>query len=645
MKKTTLFTLVAVAILVAGSLFAKDQRIWNGSTNRIWDLSTSNWVDPSGILYPTVILPTNTVEGATAKFDDSTDSLNVKVSGIMPVDSILFNSTKNYVIDSVLTSPVKPAYLTGTGTLVKDGSGTLTLSARSTLLGGTVIKNGRLTKPAPNFINIYGAKLRLEGGIVNEGTAGSTSAKVDSLKVPIEIPAGKTGTIELARYSFLISNISGGGDLILSTGGERAMLGRSKSGSKIDWSKFSGNLTIQRYKATGVTVGNYGLLIPSVKTYDYTKLNTVDSLFWNKKVSLKSGAGITGCSGSHCWMFGELTAENDSSFVAGYGAGDSASPFVYWMIGSSNTDVVFPGTIKDAGSKNQNQVGIIKIGTGKYTFTSSKSITTASLGVEVKAGTLLVDIPVTKTTTALGRVKLVSNALSIRAGATGGGNGRITGGVLVDSLGTLVVGNNGVGQLVLGDTLTGTIKSPLTVSHYGKVVFKIGSKTSFDNISTNSTAIFNGGTILVQPAASVSLHDNDSLTILTTKSRTAVDSFSLKTEGFPIGTSISYSKDTIANSGYKITLIVHGNIAALVNPLDKSTISVYPNPTRGDVNISSSDAEIATIEILNLQGQSILRKNVRSTTTNINLNSLAPGVYYTKITTANGTKVQKLLKQ
>ena len=314
------------------------------------------------------------------------------------------------------------------------------------------------------------------------------------------------------------------------------------------------------------------------------------------------------------------------------------------MVGSLNTDVVFPGTFKDAGATNYNYVGIIKIGTGKYTFTSTKSLTAASKGVEVKAGTFIVDIPVTNATTGLGRVK-VGNVLTVRAGAIGGGNGRLTGPVQIDSLGTLVVGNNGIGQLVLGDTLTGTIKCPLNVSRGGQVIFKIASKTSFDNISTNSTAIFNGGTILVKPAANLSLHDGDSLTILTTKSRTVGDSFTLTAQGFPVGTNITYSTDTIANSGYKITLIVHGNIAALVNPLDKSTISVYPNPTRGDVNISSSDAEIASVVVLNLQGQSILRKDTRSNTTNINLNSLAPGVYYTKITTSKGIKVQKLLKQ
>ncbi|MDD4968486.1 MAG: T9SS type A sorting domain-containing protein [Paludibacter sp.] len=643
MKKITLLTLVGAAILVAGSLFAKDRRIWLGGvgvpvpTSRLWDLVNPNWTDPDSPLY---FLANTYVPGATVTFDDSTDSTNVKVSGLMSVDSILINSTKNYVVDTLAGAK---AGLTGPGILIKDGTGTFGMNVRNSLLGGTIIKNGRLkmTNSAAISPNIFGSSLTFNGGIAN--FASSSASTYPTVTVPVIIPAGVTAYVELSRYSYWASPITGSGDLVISVGGERSMLGTNKSGTKIDWSNFTGNLTLQRNKVTGVTPGYYGLLIPSTKTYDYTNLATVDSLLSNKKVLLKSGTGLTACSGTHCWMIGELTAENDSSFVAGYGAGDSGSPIVTWMIGSLNTDVVFPGTIKDAGTKSQDVVGIIKVGTGKYTFTSTKSITSVSRGIEVKAGTLIVDIPVTNTTTGLGRVK-VGNVLTIRANATAGGNGRLTGPLQVDSLGTLVIGNNGIGQIVLGDTLTGTIKSPLNISHGGKVIFKIASKNSFDNITTNSSAIFNGSTILVKPASNLSLHDGDSLTILTTKTRTAVDSFTVTTQGFPVGTSITYAKDTIANSGYKITLIVHGS-TAVANPLENSSISVYPNPTRGEVNISSSEAEIATVEIMNVQGQSILKRDVRSNKTNIKLDSFAAGIYYTKITTAKGTKVQKLLIQ
>jgi autotransporter-associated beta strand protein len=642
MKKITLLGLVLIA---TSALFAQTPSYtWDGAQPvQVWDLVTPNWMDDN---FP-IPLPTSFVDASIVNFNDAAthvgnDTIKVTTAGnTTPGFHLLgmnINAAKTYVLNQTTTADS----LSGSGTLIKDGSGDFIMDIKNSMTGGTIIKNGRLQMEKQTTANIFGPSITFVGnGIANFAT--TTSSLYPAITVPVTINAGVTATVELSRYSYWSSPVSGTGDLIISTGGERCMLGNNKAGGvKVDWSKFTGNVTVQSHKLTGITPGYYGVLLPSTKTYDYTNLNTVDSMFWKRKVTLQHAGGLAGCSGVRCWGIGELQAANDSCFLTGYGAGASSTPSVYYMIGASNTDVVFPGTIIDAGGKGYNNVGIIKVGTGKYTFTSTKSITTASVGVEVKAGSLLVNIPVTSTTTAFGRVK--STSLWIRGGATGGGNGRITGAVTVDSLGTLVVGYNGIGQLVLGDTLTGTIKSPLTVKHGGQVILKVTSKTSFDNISTNSTAIFNGGTILVQPTANLSLHNGDSLIVLTTKTRTAVDSFTVRTQNFPTGTSITYSKDTIAGSGYKITLIVH-TATAVISPSDNSKISVYPNPTRGEVNFSSSDAEISEIEIMNVQGQMILRRTINSTTANINLSNYAAGVYYTKIITSKGTKIQKLLLQ
>lgn len=642
-------TLLGLAFFAVSTLFAQTPSYtWDGGqATQVWDLLTPNWIDDN-FLIPGI--PAAYVDGSIVNFTDvathvGNDTITVNTSAnTTPGFHLLglnINATKTYVLNQ--TSAVDS--LVGSGTLVKDGTGDFIMNIKNSMKGGTIIKNGRLMMEKQTTANIFGPSLTFSGnGKANFATTSSSS--YPAITVPITIAAGVTATVELSRYSYWSSPITGSGDLIISTGGDRCLLGTNKAGGvKVDWSNFTGNVTVQGYKMTGVTPGYYGILLPCLKTYDYNNLNTVDSLFWNRKVTLQHAGGFAGCSGTRCWGIGELQASNDSCFLAGYGAGASSSPYNYYMIGASNTDVVFPGTIIDAGGKGYNYVGIIKVGTGKYTFTSTKSITTASYGVEVKAGTFLVDIPVTSTTTALGRVNK-STALWVRAGAIGGGNGRITGPVTVDSLGTLVVGNNGIGQLVLADTLTGkTIKSPLTIKHGGQVIFKVASKTSFDNLSTNSTAIFNGSTILVQAASGLSLNDGDSLKILTTKSRTLVDSFALKTQGFPVGTSITYAKDTIAGSGYKITLIAHVSNTAVVNPLSNNTISVYPNPTKGSVNFSSSDAEISEVEILNVQGQLVLRRSVHSNTANVNLSNFAAGIYYTKIITTKGTKIQKLLLQ
>jgi len=262
----------------------------------------------------------------------------------------------------------------------------------------------------------------------------------------------------------------------------------------------------------------------------------------------------------------------------------------------------------------------------------------------VRQGTFLVNIPITTpaTTTALGRVK--NTVMKIKAGAFGGGQGRLTGAVVVDTLGTLVIGCDGVGTLQLADTLSGTIGCPLTVDHTGTVVFKVGSKTNHDMLTTNKTATFNGGTILVKPASSYALADGDSITILTTKTRpTVVDSFALKTDGFPSTISFTASKDTIAGSGFKITLIAHGSAAGLKTVAENVKVTMYPNPSTGEVNFTSSDADISSIEIINLQGQVLMNEKVGAKSTKLYLDKLAAGIYYAKIHAGADVKVQKLM--
>jgi hypothetical protein len=652
MKKITL--LIVVIITITASFAATTRWFWYGDTPQIatsqyWDMgTTANWYDPTTVdpLIP-FIVPDNFVSGTTAILDESAvaGSDTLKVSGLFNVDSLIVNNTRTYVLRS------KTGYttdsITGTSVLIKDGTGTLVMDCKNKIIGGTILKAGKITMEKTTSPNIFGSKLVFQGGTAN--FASGTASTYPAVTVPVEIPAGITAKVELNRYSYWTSPISGSGNLEIAVGGERCMLATSKSGSTINWKDFTGNVTLKRNIVAGTSgIGYYGLLLGSSKTYNSATLEsaiaTSDSLMYNKKLMLKAGAGLAGCSGIRCWNIGELNAENDSSFLGGYGAGASSSPYIYYMFGGLNTDVVFPGTIIDSSNKGYNYVGLVKIGTGKYTFTSTKSVTTASVGVVVRKGTFLVNIPITTpaTTTALGRVK--NNVMTIKAGAIGGGNGRLTGTLLVDTLGTLVIGCDGVGTIELADTLRGTIGCPLTVNHTGTVVFKVGSKTNHDYIYTNKTATFNGGTILVKPASSYSLSDGDSIALLTTKVRpSAVDSFTLKTEGFPENLTFTASKDTIAGAGIKITLIVHGSAAALKAVTDNNSISIYPNPTNGEVNFRSSDAEINSIEVINLQGQVIMRKEMRSASVKLNLDKFAAGIYYAKVATAKGTKVEKLI--
>lgn len=82
-----------------------------------------------------------------------------------------------------------------------------------------------------------------------------------------------------------------------------------------------------------------------------------------------------------------------------------------------------------------------------------------------------------------------------------------------------------------------------------------------------------------------------------------------------------------------------------------NTISVYPNPTTGLFNISTSNANFTqlTISVIDIQGKEVFNTSDKNYSANynkqINLEGLAKGIYYIRLNTGAGVKTQKLIIQ
>jgi len=81
-----------------------------------------------------------------------------------------------------------------------------------------------------------------------------------------------------------------------------------------------------------------------------------------------------------------------------------------------------------------------------------------------------------------------------------------------------------------------------------------------------------------------------------------------------------------------------------------SSMNVYPNPTNGKftVNISNVEATDMTLELVNISGQVVYRNEVKAAYTyneDIDATTFAKGVYYLKVNTAKGVKVEKVVVQ
>lgn len=89
-----------------------------------------------------------------------------------------------------------------------------------------------------------------------------------------------------------------------------------------------------------------------------------------------------------------------------------------------------------------------------------------------------------------------------------------------------------------------------------------------------------------------------------------------------------------------------GNVTLSASDIlkDKNTITIYPNPTKGEVNINS-DSKIKTVEIFDTQGRIIQKQiGINAQSTKISIHNASSGMYIFKIITERETVIKKVIK-
>lgn len=81
------------------------------------------------------------------------------------------------------------------------------------------------------------------------------------------------------------------------------------------------------------------------------------------------------------------------------------------------------------------------------------------------------------------------------------------------------------------------------------------------------------------------------------------------------------------------------------NKFDAKSFSAYPNPTRSNWNIVSGNDDITSVQVYDVLGKTVYAKNSAAKEVSVNATELSKGVYFAKVTTANGESTLKLIKE
>ena len=162
-------------ILSLGDVRGATDIVWTGNASNVWDFANTEnfYVDGDNEQTPDFF-----VKGDIVNFNDAASKTSVNIAEDVAPDTIRVNNTKSYTFTGA-GSIVE-------GSLVKEGTGTLTISTSNSYTGGTYLKGGTVVvsslsndqqaKGNLGAVNTNTYKFTMENGAVLQTTATVTNA-------------------------------------------------------------------------------------------------------------------------------------------------------------------------------------------------------------------------------------------------------------------------------------------------------------------------------------------------------------------------------------------------------------------------------------------------------------------------------------
>ncbi|MDD3079578.1 MAG: autotransporter-associated beta strand repeat-containing protein [Paludibacter sp.] len=480
--------------------------------------------------------------------------------------------------------------ITGTGRLIKEGSGRLALSASNDFQGGTTIKSGSilLTSDAANVSGIGTSDtITLAGGaLIMYNSTGTDNTSNWNIKVPEKY----TGTLNVDGKSLITGTITGGGTLNYFSGYTANILAS-------DVSAFYGTLNV-------TTDADGGLLaLYNTKGYTNAKINLYNKVTMLYRVT----ANIT-------IPVGDLAGMANSEL----GAGGTGPCTINWQVGSRGSNSAFNGKITDSQySGSGAKAAITKVGTGVWTLTNDN---TFSGGTSIDEGTIMVN---NTSGSGLGTGIVSVNATGILAGS-----GSIAGAVSVDEGGALSPGN-GIGTL--------TFNNDISILSGGILAIDIDKTNATNDLLTTSGTLNMNGILEVNATEGTVFAIGDAFKIIdgTINGTPAEISPAIPSDG------LEWDLSEFASNG----ILKVKQATGIINPEIGS--DVYPNPFRNTLNIKIDNAiDDLKISVYNLLGSEIYSQMYEGQTQIIlNTEALPKGIYMLRLQSGDKITTRKIVKE
>ena len=183
---------------------------------------------------------------------------------------------------------------------------------------------------------------------------------------------------------------------------------------------------------------------------------------------------------------------------------------------------------------------------------------------------------------------------------------------------------------------------------YGNPAYNITGGTTYDCCKMNGAT--NMQPIGIACISYMDYTDDNAMSMFTTQQAAVMSSMALVAPG---GSGTTSGTGTVGEN-YNLTqnpslLVPCSTTGVEPSPTElKSSLSVYPNPTTGEINISvnSQEETLDNIVVLNLLGQQVaIVKGQNKDYYSIDLSGLSKGIYFVKCNFASGSVTRKILLQ